>query len=1032
MKKYLVLTLILLSFVHLDAQKILVGSEAETVIAGSDMIRYTNHRPTPDYVRFKETKSLQVEKANEWMAEILHLSNNESFVIEKVEKDKIGMEHYTFQHYYSNIPVQYSFYKLHAKNGEVISLNGQLYTQSNIVTTPAISAASAIEFATSFIGAASYKWELPGEEKFIKWRKGDQTATYYPDPQLSIVPINGNYKDPNFRLCWKMEIYAHQPMSKHTVYVDALNGEVIWTEEEICHTDTPGSAATAYSGTRSIIADSFGGGFRLRETGRGNGIETYDLNQGTDYGNAVDFVDADNNWTSPTPPIDQYALDAHWGAEMTYDYYLTKHGRNSIDGNGFELLSFIHYDVNYGNAFWNGSEMSYGDGGSNGFSAPLTVIDITGHEITHGLTQFTAGLVYQDESGALNESFSDIFGVTIDNFGRGTTGTTLWRIGEECTNSGNGIRLMSNPSAFGDPDTYAGTGWINQGDPFDNGGVHVNSGVQNYWYYLMCEGGSGNNDNSDTYNVTGIGMDDAAEIAFRNLTVYLGPSSDFNDARFYAILSAEDLFGDCSPQVETTTNAWYAVGVGIPYHSGIDANFIPSVSNVCTLPGTVVFNNTTLTGNQATTYYWDFGDGNNSTSASPTHAYAANGTYTVSLFADADGCGSDTLLSTNLITINIPSPPLTSNYCTTNNPVIADLTAAGTGTMHWYSSPSATTPLYVGNTYTTPSLTSNTTYYVETQIPNGTQHVPPLNNAFGTGGNFYSPYSEYLEFTVYQPITINSVKVYSGVAGNKTIELWNGTGAPITNVVAYVPTGENIVNLDWDLLPGNYRIGGTAMNLYKNGTGASYPYNLSSLVSITGSSDGPNRYFYFYDWIVSSSCISARTPVIVNLNAPAANFVWNQTDQVVSFTNLSTNALTYFWDFGGGNTSTQVNPVHDYVWGGTHHVTLIVGNNGCYDTLSMDLDVIGIEENNSLSGNIYPIPFKDAVTIELGLTTAGNEIDIVAYNMLGEKVSQVYKGMVSNSNFNYTWNAPTNMAPGVYLIKINYNGKELVKRVVKL
>ncbi len=1028
MKKLIFFVLVASCCLHLSSQKILIGNEAASKVPGSSILRYDDGRNSPDFIALKKSAHLAFDNGMGWVEQVLGLRPHESLEISRVEKDQLGMEHYIYQHYYAGIPVEYSEYRMHVLNNEVLSFNGQFHSNIQVNTLPVITSDQAIALAGDFIGADIYKWEIPGEEKFIKWRKKDPNATYQPQPELVIASKNGDYKNPDFRLCWKMNIYAHQPMSRHWVYVDAETGEIVLTENQICHVDVPGTAQTAYSGSRSIIADSFGGPFRLREAGRGNGVETYDMNEDTNYGNAVDFTDTDNNWINPIPANDQYALDAHWGAEMTYDYFMNLHGRNSIDGSGFALLSFIHYDINYANAFWNGSEMTYGDG--SGIITPLTTVDITGHEITHGLTGFTAGLIYQDESGALNESFSDIFGATIDNYARGTTGDTLWRIGEECFLP-NGIRLMNNPSAFGDPDTYEGTGWISPGGP-DNGGVHTNSGVQNYWYYLMCEGGTGVNDNVDAYNVTGIGLVDAGKIAFRNLTVYLSPGSDFNDARFYAIVSAQDLFGDCSPEVETTTNAWYAVGVGDPYSAGVTADFIPSAYNICTVPTSVSFDNNTLTGNAATTYSWDFGDGSFSTQANPSHVYTANGTYNVSLIANAGGCGIDSVLYTALINISLPTSPVASNYCTNVNPVIADLNATSSGTVYWYSSPSSSTPLFIGNNFTTPSLSANTTYYIETQIPNGSQHADPLNNSFGTGNYFDSPYSEYLTFTVLQPIVLNSVRVYSGSSGNRTIELWSGTGTPINSLVANIPSGESVVTLDWALNPGNYRIGGTHMDLYKNGTGCTYPYILPSLLSITGSSDGPNRYFYFYDWVVSSSCISPRVPVIVNLNAPTASFTWNITGTVVNFTNTSTNGVSYFWDFGGGNTSTQQNPTHDYVWGGPHTATLTVENNGCFSTYYVDLDIIGIEENSTLSGSIYPIPFNSYITIDLALSGIGENIDIVAYNMLGEKVQDIYKGTVTHSNFTYTWNTPANMASGVYLIKVIYNGKELAKRVVKL
>jgi PKD repeat protein len=365
------------------------------------------------------------------------------------------------------------------------------------------------------------------------------------------------------------------------------------------------------------------------------------MNTGTSYGAAVDFTDADNNWNNVNAQLDEYATDAHWGAEMTYDYFDIIHGRNSIDDNGFELNSYIHYDVNYNNAFWDGQRMTYGDG--DGVDNPLTSVDIAGHEIAHGLTTFTADLVYNAESGALNESFSDIFGTCIENYAKPTDWN--WTMGEDI---GSAFRSMSNPGLYGDPDTYFGSNWASLTGG-DNGGVHTNSGVQNFWFYLMVAGGSGTNDNSDAYTVTGLGFNDASAIAFRNLTVYLTQNSDFADARFFAIQSAIDLFGACTPEVETTTNAWYAVGVGVPYVATVTADFTAPTVSSCSAPFTVNFSNLSVNG---ISFDWDFGDGGSSTSSNPSHTYTSPGTYTVTLDVDGGACGTDNVVMTDFITID--------------------------------------------------------------------------------------------------------------------------------------------------------------------------------------------------------------------------------------------------------------------------------------------------------------------------------------------------------------------------------------------
>lgn len=301
-----------------------------------------------------------------------------------------------------------------------------------------------------------------------------------------------------------------------------------------------------------------GGNFRLREAGRGNGIFTYDMMNGEKYPLAVDFVDIDNNFTSANA---RAGVSAHWAVEHTYDYYVSKHGRNSFDNAGGRMISYIHFENNSSNAAWDGTRMTFGDGDGVRFQ-PFVSLDIVGHEFTHGVTQYTAGLIYANESGGLNESFSDIFGETIQ--AHVNNAAPDWLLGAQI----GAFRSMKNPNAFTDPDTYLGGFWVphanNPNDNNDYGGVHTNSGVQNFWFYLLSDGGSGVNDNGDNFMVTGIGIEQAAQIAYRNLTVYLTPRSGYFDARLASLRSAIDLFGENSPQLQSVNEAWFAVGVSGP------------------------------------------------------------------------------------------------------------------------------------------------------------------------------------------------------------------------------------------------------------------------------------------------------------------------------------------------------------------------------------------------------------------------------------------------------------------------------------
>jgi hypothetical protein len=182
---------------------------------------------------------------------------------------------------------------------------------------------------------------------------------------------------------------------------------------------------------------------------------------------------------------------------------------------------------------------------------------IVAHEFTHGVTHHSSNLIYENESGALNESFSDMFGVTIEAIML-DNGATDWILGNEIP--GAPQRSLEDPALFNQPDTYEGTNWYTGSG--DNGGVHTNSGVGNKWYYILAEGESGENDINDWYDVDGIGLDRASRIAYLALTSILQNSSQYTDARQATIQAAINLYGECSIEHQSTENAWYAVGVG--------------------------------------------------------------------------------------------------------------------------------------------------------------------------------------------------------------------------------------------------------------------------------------------------------------------------------------------------------------------------------------------------------------------------------------------------------------------------------------
>jgi Zn-dependent metalloprotease len=475
----------------------------------------------------------------------------------RVDQDELGFSHHRFQLFHGAYPVEGAIYLIHSRQGRAESSNGYLPAPPALpASQQALSAAQARQIALAHLAAARYAWEDAAAEAQLRRISGNPATSFYPQPELLIADADFNPQTPEaWRLAWKVDVYALQPLTRQWIYVDARSGEVFKSLETLHSDNAPGIAETRYHGTRSITTDSSAIGYRLREQGRGLGvaIETYDLNRSTSTVNAVDFTDSDNYWDHANADFDDAATDAHWGAEVTYDYFLQRHSRNSFDNQGAPILSYVHYDSAYFNAFWNGAWMTFGDGNGD----PLTPLDIVAHEFTHGVTQFTAGLYYAYESGALNESFSDIFGNAVEF--ENDTAQADWRIAERL---GSAFRSMERPRDYGNPESYRGSFWSY--GTFDNGGVHINSGVQNRWFYLLVNGGSGVNDQGRAFAVQGIGLQKAAQIAYRNLAFYLTPTSQYADAREGSIQAAVDLFGKCSPEYQAVVNAWHAVQLGEP------------------------------------------------------------------------------------------------------------------------------------------------------------------------------------------------------------------------------------------------------------------------------------------------------------------------------------------------------------------------------------------------------------------------------------------------------------------------------------
>jgi Zn-dependent metalloprotease len=1000
----------------------ITGIEAQQKIHGAERIIMTDNTAVPQYIQLRKDAQFPVSSFETWARANFNLGTEYGFQLLNSEKDDLGMVHYRYQQTWNGYPLVSTMMIVHSKNNVVLSVNGLSFNKINTATSASVTEGMALNEALNHMNASVYRWQVPQMEALLKKQTNNPAATFYPKGELMLAPLNGNYTDNQYRLAYRFDVYSVEPLKREYLFVDALTGEVIYTLNRIHTSNTQATAVTGYSGNRTIATDSVNAtSYRLRETTRGLGIETYNMQQSTNY-TATDFTDADNYWSNINAAEDQYATDAHWGAEMTYDFYKSKFNRNSIDDAGMILYSYVHYSTNYLNAFWDGQEMTYGDG--SGSYTPLTSLDVAGHEISHGVTERTSGLNYANESGAMNEAFSDCMGNSIRQFGRNPASID-WLIGDEI--GGTPFRNMADPNQYQNPDCYGGLYWNNPNE------VHNNSGVMNFWYYLLTEGGTGTNDLTNVYNVTGLGIDKAAAICYRMNTVYLFPNSVYADARTYAIQAAQDLYGGCSPEVISTANAWYAAGVGGPYNSAVVSTFTAGSTSFCSLPASVAFSNTSSNGN---TYLWHFGDGDTSTTANPTHIYSAPGQYSVTLDVDGGPCGNDTHTATNYIDISLPAAPTATpvticpNYTTILN-------ATGSPLIIWYDAATAGNQLGTGSSYTTPSLASTTTYYIESRIAPAPQHAGALDNTFNTGSYFTNTNYHNLIFNVYSSVNLVSVNVYAGATGNRTFTLIDNLGDTLQTITTNLVSGLNTVTLNWPLSQGTgFNLGCSGnVNLYRNNAGATFPYTLSGVLSITGTNAGnPAYYYYFYDWVVQGvACVSLRTPVTVTVSNVTASYSSATTGNSVDFTDLSTGSIaSWHWDFGDGDTSNFASPNHVFAAIGTYHVCLTATDiYGCRNTTCQDIQIIdlGIHASATLTGiSVYPNPVNNSMFIRFN--SSDKNLKLTLADVIGQTVSS--KEMKETSaGAQLEWNL-SSLAPGSYTLVIeNEKGMRMMKRIVR-
>ncbi len=500
--------------------------------------------------------------------EYLGLDSDIDLKLQSVVKSKNNWKHYKYKQFYKEIPVLTGNYTLHRKGNKLLKTSGNLLPFIKLNTEPELSGEIAIENAKNYI-VFKYK------DKLLIYKD----SIFSSPPKLVIA--DGKYPDfsGEYRLAYQVIIrFNTDSPHKEQLIIDAKTGNIINAISQICYTSVKGIANTKYSGKQSITVDSIAKNkFLLKDLSRGNGIFTVNS-----YNNKV-FSDDDNIWDNTNEFQDEVATDVHFGAISFYDFMLDRFGWKGLDNKGFELRSYVHYEAggSYVNAFWNGENVHFGDGDCANYG-PLTSLDIVSHEFAHGFTQFSSELIYSGESGALNESMSDIFGKAIEYY-YGVPGTFTWNHAGQIVKSENAepFRSMKDPNLYKNPKFYYGKFWDFHQE------VHTNSGVLNYWFYLLVEGGQGENELGLAFDVKPIGMDKAIDIVFLMQTAYLIPSSSYLHAKESSFESTKDLFGENSEELRSVKEAWKAVGVFDPFffEKDIKVSFSDIETSLCGFDG---------------------------------------------------------------------------------------------------------------------------------------------------------------------------------------------------------------------------------------------------------------------------------------------------------------------------------------------------------------------------------------------------------------------------------------------------------------
>ncbi|MET7456085.1 M4 family metallopeptidase [Streptomyces sp. NPDC005574] len=489
----------------------------------------------------KKQQAAAVETAQE-----IGLGAKEKLVVKDVVKDADGAVHTRYERTYAGLPVLGGDLVVHqSASGATRGVTKAVKASVKVASVkPQVTAAKAEKQAlTAAKAAGSAKTSADAAPRKVIWA-GDGK------PTLAYETVVGGLQDDG------------TPNELHVI-TDAATGKKLYEYQGI----ETGTGKSLYSGSVTLNTTLSGSTYQLTDGTRG-GHKTYNKSHTTTSSAGTLFTDADDAWgtgAASSSTTDQTAaVDAAYGAQVTWDFYKNTFGRSGIKNNGAAAYSRVHYGNAYVNAFWDDSCfcMTYGDGSGN--THPLTSLDVAGHEMSHGVTSNTAGLNYSGESGGLNEATSDIFGTGVEFYAANSNDVGDYLIGEKININGDGtpLRYMDKPSKDGGSSDY----WSSS---VGNKDVHYSSGVANHFFYLLSEGSGAKTINGVSYNsptysgtaVTGIGRAKALQIWYKALTTYFTSTTNYKSARTGTLSAASALYGSTSAEYKAVAAAWTAVNV---------------------------------------------------------------------------------------------------------------------------------------------------------------------------------------------------------------------------------------------------------------------------------------------------------------------------------------------------------------------------------------------------------------------------------------------------------------------------------------